>query len=132
MRLERATGLYIYFQYKKWFLVVLVGYQWIKQSKKLSRKIHKQLVTQKDLVPKQMLLKSIISLQMTVPTPWDSSDQWYPRKTITRRTTRDKRDTLQYVKGNLEKFIWVYIWDFVLHFNRSHTVWWSYSWHRRC
>ena len=45
----------------------LVGYQMIKQSKKLSIKIHKQQAAQKDLAPKQMLLQSIISLQMTVP-----------------------------------------------------------------
>ena len=31
---------------------------------------------------KKMLLQSIISLQATVPTMRDSSDQWYQRKTI--------------------------------------------------
>ena len=46
----------------------LVGYQLIEQSDKLSIKIHKQLLTQKDLAQKQMLLQSIISLQMTMPT----------------------------------------------------------------
>ena len=59
----------------------LVGYQMIKQSKKLSIKIYKQQAAQKDLAPKQVLLQSIISLQMTVPAMSNSSDQWYQRKT---------------------------------------------------
>ena len=128
MRLERATGLYIYPQYKKWFLgvfhttestilVIYLGVMpdamfttytsrnllifnewWIflsnwkqkhvwydtngYQSEKLSIKIHKQLVAQKDLAPKQMLLQSIISLQLTVPTMWNGSDQWYQKISI--------------------------------------------------
>ena len=60
----------------------LIVYYWIKQSKKLSIKIRKQLVIQKDLPPKQMLLQSIISLQITVATISDSSNQWYQRKAI--------------------------------------------------
>ena len=48
--------------------IPMVGYQWMKQSKKPSLKIHKQQVAQNDLAPKQTLLQSIISLQMTVPT----------------------------------------------------------------
>ena len=38
-------------------------------------KIQTQLMAQKDLAPKQALVQSIISLQMTVPTMRDSSDQ---------------------------------------------------------